>query len=182
MGAGELRQRRLQYTAPPRNWNTISTTSNIAVSSRISGSSSEHWVRSCASRECRAVTGVVLTQQDDNRAPARKHPTMKIKRILGLSLTLLGSILSLVALGASVLGIEQEGGWGPARSFLLASGIVLIVLPHLRRGVTRLGKLEYPGSNFRHLLQVCRFTSRKFIAHPHQSRISSPRQDEYKPI
>jgi len=57
---------------------------------------------------------------------------MKIKQVIGITISLLGCLISLLAMGASQIGLDQDQGWGPARWFLLGTGLVLILIPHIR--------------------------------------------------
>jgi hypothetical protein len=57
---------------------------------------------------------------------------MRIKKHIGIILSLLGCIMVLVALGAPWIGLDKDSGWGPARLFLLGSGVFFVVVPHSR--------------------------------------------------
>jgi hypothetical protein len=57
---------------------------------------------------------------------------MNIKRVIGIAISLLGCLISLVAMGAAQLGLDRDQGWGPARLFLLGTGLLLILFPHIR--------------------------------------------------
>jgi hypothetical protein len=52
-----------------------------------------------------------------------------IKRVVGLLLTAVGIVTSLVAVFSVQLGIDREPDWGPARVFLLIVGILLAITP-----------------------------------------------------
>jgi len=56
---------------------------------------------------------------------------LRIKRVLGYSVTFLGILMALAAIGAELLGIDRDAGWGPARVFLLAVGLTLVTLANL---------------------------------------------------
>lgn len=60
------------------------------------------------------------------------------KRVVGIVVTAVGGVTVLVALFSLQLGIDREPDWGPARSFLLLTGIILLVLPHLKVIISRL--------------------------------------------
>jgi len=55
-----------------------------------------------------------------------------IKRIMGFLMSALGVVMVFVALNAETFGFERGAGWGPARRFLLAVGISIILAPHSR--------------------------------------------------
>lgn len=61
---------------------------------------------------------------------------MKIRNpkvLIGWSVTLLGLLLSLLALLAGAVGLDQNDDWGPARSSMLLVGALMMILPHIKR-------------------------------------------------
>jgi hypothetical protein len=44
----------------------------------------------------------------------------------------------LASIGASLLGIDRDTGWGPARTFLLGCGILLAITPHITSIIRRI--------------------------------------------
>ena len=51
---------------------------------------------------------------------------------IGRLVSLAGASLAFIAVAATLIGLERDEGWGPARKFLLILGLVLIFIPHLR--------------------------------------------------
>ena len=55
----------------------------------------------------------------------------KFKSIIGLGISTAGLFMILAAIGANLLGLDRDAGWGPARYFLLGCGSALALSPHI---------------------------------------------------
>ncbi|MCK5054843.1 MAG: hypothetical protein KAR65_11210 [Anaerolineales bacterium] len=70
---------------------------------------------------------------------------IRIKRLIGILVSIVGGAIAFTAIAADTLGIDRDAGWGPARTFLLGAGLVVIISPHwfsfLRFVVSGLKKL-----------------------------------------
>lgn len=62
----------------------------------------------------------------------------KIKSIIGLGMSTVGLFMILAAIGANLLGLDRDAGWGPARFFLLGCGSALALSPHITRIAQRI--------------------------------------------
>ena len=56
---------------------------------------------------------------------------IKLTSIIRTLISVAGVLMILASIGASLLGIDRDSGWGPARIFLLGCGSLLVVAPHL---------------------------------------------------
>ena len=55
----------------------------------------------------------------------------KCKSMIGIGLSAVGLFMILAAIGANLLGLDRDAGWGPARVFLLGCGSILALSPHI---------------------------------------------------
>ena len=73
--------------------------------------------------------------------PMRKRVCNKVH--IGRLVSLAGASLAFIAVAATLIGLERDEGWGPARKFLLILGLVLIFIPHLRILVSQIPRRSW---------------------------------------
>jgi len=91
----------------------------------------------------------------------RAMTSIRLKKTLGMFISAAGLSMALAAVFAEHLGLEHDTQWGPARKFLLGSGIIVAIAPHL-------------GAVLRALLGRCERAIERRIQRFMRDRSSSP--------